>query len=98
VKQEVETIGNFPSEAKMNTRKLAFGLAALLIVAGVLLALFTPGGLVNRGAVQSLETPIGHFSMSVAESSPWPIVGYVLIGMGGVAGVVGFALKSPPEK
>jgi hypothetical protein len=94
VKAEVETISNFPLEGTMNYRRLAFGLAALLVVAGLLLALFTPGGLVNSGTVQSVETPFGSFSVSEAKSSPWPVVGYVLLGLGGVAGVVGFAMKS----
>jgi hypothetical protein len=98
VKQEVDTIGKFSSEATMNTRKLFFGLAALLIVAGFLLALFTPGGLANSGVVQSVQTPFGSFSLSESRSSSWPIVGYVMIGLGGVAAVVGFALKSPPQK
>jgi hypothetical protein len=98
VKQEVETIGNFSSEATMNTRKLFFGLAALLIVAGLLLALFTPGGLANSGIVHTVQTPFGSLSVTESRSSPWPIIGYVMIGLGGVAAVVGFALKSPPQK
>jgi hypothetical protein len=93
VKAEVETIGNFSREAPMDNRKLAFGLAALLIVAGLLLALFTPGGLLNHTAVQSVQTPFGTFSASEQKSSPWPLVGYGAIGLGGVAAVVGFALK-----
>ena len=82
----------------MDKRKLAFGLAALLIVAGLLLALFTPGGLLNEGAVETVQTPFGTFSKSEAKSSPWPIVGYVLLGLGGVTAVVGFALKPQPQR
>ena len=82
----------------MDTRRLVIGLAALVIVGGIVLALFTPGGLVNSGVVQSVQTPFGSLSVSEAKSSPWPIVGYVLIGLGCVAAVVGFAMKSPPPK
>jgi hypothetical protein len=83
----------------MDTRKLAFGLAIVFIIAGVLLALFTPGGLLNSGGVtESFQTPFGSVSMSASKSSAWPVVGYVLIGVGAVAAVVAFALNSPPKK
>jgi hypothetical protein len=80
----------------MNKQALAFGLAVLLVVTGLLLALFSPGGLLNRGVVLSIETPFGSFSET--KSSPWPIVGYILIGLGGVAAVVGFAMRPPSQK
>jgi hypothetical protein len=73
-------------------------LAVLVIVGGNLLALFTPGGLVNSGVVQSVQTPFGSLSVSEAKSSLWPIVGYVMIGLGCVTAVVGFTMRSPPPK
>jgi hypothetical protein len=75
----------------MDRRRLAFGLGFLLIVAGLLLAFFTPGGLFNRTMI---GTPFGSFD--IGESSPWPVVGYVLVGIGAVGLVIGFAMKKPP--
>jgi hypothetical protein len=81
-------------EATMDLRRLEFGLAALVIVAGILLALFTPGEPLNRGVVQTVETPFGSLSVSETKALPWAIVGYVLIGLGCVEVVVGFAMKT----
>jgi hypothetical protein len=77
----------------MDRRRLVFGVAALLLVAGALLACFAPGGLLNRADVTTLETPFGVFSKSEAKSSPWPMVGYGLLGLGALGMVVGFAMK-----
>jgi hypothetical protein len=81
----------------MDRRRLIGGLAVVVLLVGVLLALFSPRGAFNSGAVrESLDTPIGTFSRTVGgQSSPWPVVGYVLAGVGAVGLVVAFALKPP---
>jgi hypothetical protein len=84
-------------EQTMNKRRLIVGLGALLLIAGAALACCTPGGLFNRESVTSVNTPFGSFSKSEAVDSPWPVIGYVLLGLGGVGIVVGLALKSPKE-
>jgi len=81
----------------MDKRRLIFGLAVLLLIAGAALACFAPGGLFNRAKLTSVDTPFGSFSKSEAVSSSGPVIGYVLLGLGGVGVVVGFALKSPKE-
>jgi hypothetical protein len=81
----------------MNTRRLIIGLAVLLLIAGAALACFAPGGLLNRANVTSVDTPFGSFSKSEAVSSSWPLVGYALLGLGGVGVVVGIALKGRKE-
>jgi hypothetical protein len=84
----------------MDTRRLVLGLSVLLVVVGALLACFTPGGIFNRGVVtQSVDFPfVGSMTVRAeGVSSPWPIVGYVLMGLGGLGLVVAFAMKSPPR-
>jgi hypothetical protein len=81
----------------MDKRRLIIGLAALLLVAGAALACFAPGGLFNHANVTSVDTPFGVFSKTEALSSLWPVIGYVLLGLGGIGIVVGFALKTPRE-
>jgi hypothetical protein len=77
----------------MDRRRLVIGVAVLLLVVGGLLACFAPGGLLNKVNVTTVDTPLGSFSTSEAKSSPWPVVGYVLLGLGGVGAVVGYAMK-----
>jgi len=80
----------------MDKRKLVFGLGVLLIVVGALLALFTPGGLFNHGGSAAIVTPIG--TLNVREEprgTAGPIAGYVLLGVGGLALVIAFAMKPP---
>jgi hypothetical protein len=84
-------------EQTMDKRRLIFGLAALLLIAGAALACFAPGGLFNRVNVTSVDTPFGSFSKTEVLSSSGPVIGYVLLGLGGVGIVVGFALKTPKE-
>jgi hypothetical protein len=84
----------------MDTRRLVFGLAMLLVIVGALLACFTPGGILNRGVVtQSVDLPfVGSLTVRAeGASSPWPIVGYVLLGLGGLGLVIAFAIKVPPK-
>jgi hypothetical protein len=80
----------------MDKRKLIAGLAVLLLIAGVLVALFAPSGLLNPGVVkETIDTPIATFTHTarVAPDSNLPILGYVLAGVGGVGLVVAFAMK-----
>ena len=82
----------------MDRRRLVLGLGVLLVVAGALLACFTPGGLFNSGGQETVSTPIGSFSFQgEKKSSAGPIIGYVLLGVGAVGLVVAFAMKSPPQ-
>jgi hypothetical protein len=80
----------------MDTRRLLLGAGVLLLVAGLLLACLTPGGWLNRGTTQTLSTPFGSLSVTETKSSAGPVIGYVLLGLGGVVLVAAFALKSPP--
>jgi hypothetical protein len=85
----------------MSTRRLVFGLGVLVIIAGLLLAALSPGGWFNQGQTReaSIKIPIWSWEIKASEekSSAWPIVGYVLLGVGGVALVVGFAMTAPPR-
>jgi hypothetical protein len=83
------------AEGIVDTRKLVFGLSVLLILAGILLALFTPGGLLNKQ--DDLTNLMGSFGLSVQRTSPGPIIGYVLLGLGAVGVVVAYAMKPPPR-
>jgi hypothetical protein len=79
----------------MDTRRLLLGSAVLLVIVGVFLAALTPGGWFNSGPSQAVDTPFGSISIAEKISSPWPILGYVLLGAGGVGLVLAFAMKSP---
>jgi hypothetical protein len=84
----------------MDKRRLVLGLSVLLLVAGALLACFTPGGLFNRPQVtQSMDVPFFGTMTVRAEggTTAWPVVGYVLLGLGGVGSILAFAMKSPPK-
>jgi hypothetical protein len=87
----------------MDTRKLCFGLGAVAILVGLLLAAFTPGGWFNHGASANTTMDMPFFgtvsvNADTTHSSVWPIVGYVLMGVGAVAVVVGYSLNSPPAR
>jgi hypothetical protein len=81
----------------MDTRKLVIGLAVVLAVIGLILALATPGGLLNRQDTATVDFGFGALSVTGQKSSPWPIVGYVLLGVGVIGTVVGIAMKPPPK-
>ena len=82
----------------MDKRRLVLGLGVLLLIAGALLACFTPGGIFNTGGSEVLATPIGTFTVPAErKSSAWPVVGYVLLGVGALGLVVAFAMKPPPR-
>jgi hypothetical protein len=81
----------------MDKRRLVLGLSVLLLVAGLSLAAFTPGGFFNRVQTHSVEVPF-FGTMTVrgeGATSPWPVVGYVLLGLGGLGLVLAFAMKPP---
>jgi hypothetical protein len=80
----------------MDMRRLVIGAGVLLIVAGLVLACFTPGGWFNRGTTETLALPFGSISFSAEKRSSWPTLGYVLLGTGGVVLVIAFAMKSRP--
>jgi formylglycine-generating enzyme required for sulfatase activity len=81
----------------MDSRRLVFGASVLLVVVGLLLASFTPGGWLNRGGGgTTIDLPFGSVTLPGQEkSSPWPLVGYVALGLGAVGLVAAFAMKSP---
>lgn len=82
----------------MDKRRLVLGLGVLLLIAGALLACFTPGGLFSSDGSPSIATPFGTFSVpGEKKSSAGPIIGYVLVGVGAVGLVAAFAMKSPPK-
>src|SRR5437868_5050597 len=87
---------NFRKRSSMDTRRLIFGMAVLLLAVGFALAAFTPGGWFNRGASETFNTPFGSVTVTDEKSSAGPIIGYVLLGLGGVGLVTAFAMKSPP--
>ena len=76
----------------MDKRRLIGGLGALLILAGLLIAFFVPGGLFNLGTVTQT---LGPLTITTPVSSPWPIVGWVLAAVGAVGIVIAFAMKAP---
>ncbi|MFC1706417.1 hypothetical protein ACFL59_06270 [Planctomycetota bacterium] len=83
----------------MDKRRLIFGLALLLLIAGVVLACFAPGGFFNTSGAQTIGTPLGSFSMPGAKkASAGPIVGYALLGLGGIGLVVAFAMTKGPSE
>jgi len=76
----------------MDKRRLIGGLGALLILAGLLIAFFVPGGLFNRGTVTQ---SFGLWTITTPPvSSPWPIVGWVLAAVGAMGIVIAFAMKA----
>jgi hypothetical protein len=81
----------------MDKRRLIGGLSIVVLVVGLLLVGFSPGGLFNSGAVtESVTTPFGSFSRSLGDrSSSWPIVGYVLSCAAAAGLVVAIALQPP---
>ena len=83
----------------MDLRKFMFGLTAIAIIAGLLLVVFAPGGWLNRGQTEkdAVNTPLGSLEITTreAKTSPWPTVGYVLLGIGAVGVVTFIAMKSP---
>jgi hypothetical protein len=82
----------------MDLRKLVLGLTALAILAGLLLVCFAPGGWFNRGRTEksSVKTPVGSLEITTqeAQSSVWPTVGYVLLGIGAAGVVASISMKS----
>jgi hypothetical protein len=79
----------------MDRRKLLIGLGVLLLIVGSLLASLCPGGIFNRGPSATLSTPLG--TVHVREEtgpSAGVIVGYVFLGIGGLALITGIALKN----
>jgi hypothetical protein len=85
----------------MDTRRLVLGLSLLLVVAGVLVACFAPGGLWNRQSVtQSVDVPfMGNLTVrSEGAPSSWlAVVGWVLAGAGAVGMVAAFAMRPAPR-
>jgi len=80
----------------MDKRKLVLGIGILLIIVGVLLALFTPGGILNRADNATVTTPFGTLTVREEQRSrAGPIIGYALLGIGGLGLVVAFAMKRP---
>jgi hypothetical protein len=79
----------------MDKRRLIIGLAVLFLITGTALACFTPGGFFNRRNEAVAYTPFGKISIGENESTPWPIIGYVLLALGGVGAVIAFAMKTP---
>lgn len=81
----------------MDTRKLLWGVAALSLMAGLLLASLAPGGWFNKAetGAAAVRTPFGDVRVEATEtkSSPWPTVGYALLALGGVAVVVAYAMR-----
>jgi hypothetical protein len=86
-------------EAVVDNRRLVLGLSVLLLVAGIALACFTPGGFFNRQQEHSVEMPF-FGTMTVrgeGATSAWPVAGYVLLGLGGLGLVLAYAMKPPPR-
>ena len=78
----------------MHRRRFVFSLAVLAIVAGALLACFSPGGILNQAPPMSFSTPFGSIPLGPMErTSPLPVVGYSLLALGGSGGAVAFSLK-----
>jgi hypothetical protein len=77
----------------MNWRRLVFGLAVLLFVVGALFVGFAPGGIFDRTNIIQIETPFGSLIRRNRDISAWTVVGYVLMGTGGLALVVALAIK-----
>jgi hypothetical protein len=79
----------------MDKRRLIFGSALLLIAIGLLLAAVTPGGWFNRD-IASSSIQFGSVTIEgfqERKSSPWPTIGYILMGVGGLGMVVAYAMK-----
>src|SRR5262245_52087152 len=74
---------------RFNWRRFLIGMAFLLILTGLLLICFIPGGLLN---------PFRHWDGSVQRPLDLPghIVGFVLLGVGAVLVVVIFSLERRP--
>lgn len=79
----------------MDKRRLVGGLAVVLLLVGVLLACFAPGGLFNSGVVhETVNLPFVSVTHTTpGHSSPWPMVGYGLAGVGLLGLVIAFAMK-----
>ena len=78
----------------MNRRRFVFGLAVVAIVAGALLACFSPGGLYNQARPMTFSTPFGSIPVGRMEkTSPFTVMGYSLLALGGIGGAVAFSLK-----
>jgi hypothetical protein len=91
----------------MSERKLVLSLAALLIIGGVLLALFSPGGFLNNPVpFGSLNAPVvdgdgdpvfDPAQRPPTESTVGPIMGYTALGLGALSIVVGLAMTPRPK-
>jgi hypothetical protein len=77
----------------MDMRKLGFGLGAILLVLGLLLACFAPGGFFNSATTDIVSTPLGKISVTQEKkASVWTTVGYVMLGVGTITLVLAYAM------
>jgi hypothetical protein len=85
----------------MNKRKLVGGLAVLALIAGALLVCLAPGGFFQQAPENRtvVDTPVVRINVASEDedqaslSSPGPVAGFVLLGLGAVGLVAAFAMK-----
>lgn len=81
----------------MDKKRLVIGLSVLLMIGGLVLIGFAPGGFFNPVASTIVDMPwlTVEGKREVKLGMPGPVAGFVLLGVGALGVVIGLALKNP---